>query len=310
MDRIDSMRMLVAAVDQGSLAAAARSMRQSAARATRLIAALEAHVGTPLLHRTTRALKLSDAGALYVETCRRVLADLDEADRQAAGEHVAVRGTLTLTAPVVAGTRVLLPIVDAFLDRCPDVSARLLLIDRVANLIDEGIDVALRIAHLPDSGMVAVRVGETREVVCAAPAYLARARRIERPEDLADHPAITLAQSRLSETWQFAPSSKGGRAQSIKLRPRLVVNTIDAAIATATAGHGVARLLSYQLADAVQNGALQPILREHEPEPLPIHLVASRASLASAKVRAFIDFAGPRLRSRFAAIDQTLAPAT
>lgn len=301
------MRMLVAAIDQGSLAAAARSMQQSAARATRLIAALEAHVGTPLLHRTTRALKLSEAGAMYVETCRRVLAELDEADQRASGEHGDVRGTLTLTAPVVAGTRVLLPILDAFLDQFSKVSARMVLIDRVANLVDEGIDAALRIAHLPDSSLVAVRVGETGEVVCAAPRYLARAARIDRPADLARHPAILLAQSRLGETWRFAPASPGRRAQSVVLRPRLVVSTIDAALESAIAGHGVARLLSYQVADAIREGRLVAILREHEPGALPVHLVAPRSSLASAKVRAFMDFATPRLRARFAAIEKSMA---
>lgn len=302
MDRLAAMRMFVTAIDQGSLAAAARSEGASPTKATRLIAALEEHVGTPLLHRTTRSLRPTEIGEHYADSCRRALAEIDEADRRVSGDHGTPRGALTLTAPVMAGTHILLPILDDFLDQYPAVSARLVLIDRVANLVDEGIDIALRIAHLPDSSMVAVRIGETREVVCAAPAYLARAPRIEQPCDLGSHPAITLAQSRRTDLWQFAPPRRGKRAQSVTLRPRLTVNTIDAAIATAIAGHGVARLLSYQVADAVSAGKLVVILQDHETQPRPIHLITPRANLASTKVRALMDHAAPRLRARFAAI--------
>ena len=310
IDRLTAMRTLVSAVDLGSLAAAARALRLSPAKATRLIAALEAQVGTPLLHRTTRRLRLSEAGEHYVEACRRALSEIDEADRRAIGDHGMVRGKLTLTAPIAAGTQILLPILDEFLDAHAQLAARVVLIDRVADLIDEGIDIALRIAHLPDSSLVAVRVGEIREIICAAPAYLEEAPRIDHPGDLRAHPAITLSQAGEGNVWKFPPANKGGRLQSVSLRPRLTVNTVDAALATTIAGNGVARLFSYQVADAIAGGKLVAILREHEPPPRPIHLVAPRANLASAKVRAIMDFAAPRLRERFKAIASTLGTET
>lgn len=298
IDRIAAMRMLVGAVDQGSLVAAARALRLSPAKGTRLIAALEAHVGTPLLHRTTRRLRLSEAGEHYVDACRRALAEIDEADRRAAGDHGEVRGALTLTAPVAAGTHILLPILDAFLDAHPAVRAQLMLIDRVTDLVDEGIDIALRIAHLPDSSLIAVRVGETRLVTCAAPSYLANARPIGRPADLAEHPAILLAQARTREIWQFAVTGSA-RTLSIAVRPRLIVNTIGAAVESIVAGHGVGRLLSYQVAEAVREGKLARLLPEYDHAPVPVHLVAPRTTLSAAKTRAFLDMAAPLLRARF-----------
>ncbi len=299
IDRLSAMRVLVSAVDRGSLAAAARVLRLSPAKASRLIAALEAQVGTTLLHRTTRRLRLSEAGVDYAEACRRVLADIDEADRRAAGEHGSVRGTLTLTAPVAAGTRILLPILDIFLDTHPEVRARLMLVDRLADLVDEGIDIALRIAHLPDSSLIAVRVGETRLITCAAPSYLARMRPIERPADLADQAAILLAQSRMGETWQYAA---GERPETVAVRPRLVVNSIDAAFESIVAGHGVGRLLSYQVAEAIHDGRLTRLLPDFEPTAVPVHLVAPRSALSAAKTRSFLDLAAPLLRERFASI--------
>jgi DNA-binding transcriptional LysR family regulator len=187
MDRIDAMKVFVSAVDEGSLAGAGRRLGRSPAAVSRAIAFLEQHVGAELLHRTTRSLKLSEAGERYAAACRRVLAELEEADIVAGGERSAPRGTLTLTAPVITGEDVLRPVLDAFMSEYPTVSARLYLLDRPVNLIDEGIDVALRIAHLADSSFVAIRLGEVRRVIAASPAYLARHPVIDEPADLAKH---------------------------------------------------------------------------------------------------------------------------
>jgi DNA-binding transcriptional LysR family regulator len=205
MDRIDAMKVFVAALDEGSLAAAGRKLGRSPAAVSRAVAFLEGHVGVPLLHRTTRSIKLSEAGERYAAACRRMLTDLEEADILAAGERSAPRGTLTLTAPVTSGEEVLRPILDAFLDAYPTVSAKLYLLDRPVNLIDEGIDLALRIAHLPDSSMVAVRVGEVRRIVVAAPSYLAKHPRIDEPGDLAKQQIIAMNNSGAG-SWSFPPA--------------------------------------------------------------------------------------------------------
>ena len=293
------MRVFVAALDQGSLAAAGRKLRRSPAAVTRAIAALEAHVGVKLMHRTTRALTLTEAGERYAASCRRVLNDLDEADLQAAGERSAPRGVLTVTAPLIAGARILRPIVDDFLDTQPAVQVRLLLLDRVVNLVDEGIDAALRIAHLPDSSQVAVKVGAVRWVVCASPDYLARGKPIKEPGDLAGHNAIALGQLLHGDVWTF--HGKDGKARSVRVASRLSVNTIDAALGSAIEGHGVARALSYQVHEELRGGRLKRLLQDFEPPPQPVHIVVPEGRLAVAKVRAFVDFAVPKLKAAFAA---------
>ena len=192
MDRIDAMKVFVAAIDEGSLTGAGRKLGRSPTAVSRAIAFLEQHVGAQLLHRTTRSIRLSEAGARYATACRRMLTDLDEADMLAAGERSAPRGMLTLTAPVAAGEDILAPVIDAFLEAYPCVSVRLLLLDRLANLIDEGIDVALRISHLADSNFAALRLGQVRRVVAASPRYLATHPRIEEPGELAKHQIIAM----------------------------------------------------------------------------------------------------------------------
>jgi DNA-binding transcriptional LysR family regulator len=205
MDRIDAMKVLVSAVDEGSLAGAGRRLRKSPAAVSRAIAFLETHVGAELLHRTTRSLKLSEAGERYVAACRRVLVDLEEADIVAGSERSAPRGTLTLTAPIITGEDILRSILDAFMNEYQAVSARLYLLDRPVNLIDEGIDVALRIAHLADSNFVAVRVGEVRRIVAASPGYLARHPVIREPADLSKHQIIAMTHFGL-DSWSFPPA--------------------------------------------------------------------------------------------------------
>ena len=298
MDRIDAMKVFVVALDEGSLAGAGRKLGRSPAAVSRAIAFLEAHVGAELLHRTTRSIRLSEAGERYAAACRRVLAELDEADNVAGGERAAPRGTLTLSAPVISGEMVLRPILDAFLDAYPTVSARLMLVDRAVNLIDEGVDVALRIGELADSSMVATRIGEVRRVVVAAPRYLKQNPRIEEPGDLAKHQIITMAH--LPNSWTFPPLAGSSVPRSVQLTPRLVTNSIRGAVASAAGGRGVALFFSYQVSEQVQNGELEIVLAGHEPAALPVHVITPQGRLSVPKVRAFLDFAVPRLRSHFA----------
>jgi DNA-binding transcriptional LysR family regulator len=298
MDRIDAMKVFVAAVDEGSLAGAGRRLRRSPAAVSRAIAFLEAHVGAELLHRTTRSLKLSEAGERYVAACRRVLVELEEADISAGSERSAPRGTLTLTAPVITGEDVLRPVLDAFMNEYPTVSARLYLLDRQVNLIDEGIDVALRIAHLADSSFVAVRLGEVRRVVAASPGYLARHPVIAKPDDLAKHQIIAMTHFGL-DSWSFPPLQGSSVPRAVQFTPRLVVNTVRGAVASAAEGHGVTRLFSYHIADEIRQGRLQILLGKDEHPPLPAHLLAPQGRFSVPKVRAFVDFAVPRLKRYF-----------
>ena len=298
MDRIDAMKVFVSAVDEGSLAGAGRRLGRSPAAVSRAIAFLEAHVGAELLHRTTRSLKLSEAGERYAAACRRVLVDLEEADIVAAGERSAPRGTLTLTAPVITGEDVLRPVLDAFMNEHPTVSVKLYLLDRPVNLIDEGIDVALRIAHLADSSAVAIRLGEVRRVIAASPAYLARHPVIDEPADLSKHQIIAMTHFG-QDSWSFPPAQGSSVPRAVPFAPRLVVNTVRAAVASAAEGHGVTRLFSYHISDEIREGRLQILLGKDEYPPLPAHLLAPQGRFSVPKVRAFVDFAVPRLKRYF-----------
>ncbi|MCP1933156.1 LysR family transcriptional regulator [Bradyrhizobium elkanii] len=292
MDRIDAMKVFVAAVDEGSLAGAGRKLRRSPAAVSRAIAFLEHHVGAELLHRTTRSLKLSDAGQRYAAACRRILTELEEADISAGGERSVPRGTLTVTAPVVVGEDVLRPVLDAFMADYPAVSVRLVMLDRTVNLIDEGIDVALRIAHLTDSNFIAIKLGEVRRVVAASPGYLAQHPLISEPADLAKHQIIAMTHFGL-DSWSFPPAAKSKIARAVQFTPRLVVNTVRAAVASASEGHGVTRLFSYHIADEIRDGRLRILLVKDEHPPLPVHLLAPQGRFA------FVDFATPRLKRYF-----------
>jgi DNA-binding transcriptional LysR family regulator len=300
MDRIDAMKVFIATLDEGSLAGAGRLLKKSPAAVSRAIAFLEAHVGVELLHRTTRAIRLSEAGERYAVACRRVLTELEEAEIVAVGEKAAPRGTLTLSAPPVSGEDLLRPIVDEFLDSYPLVSARLLLLDRPVNLIEEGVDVALRVGQLPDSSLIATRVGgEVRRVLVASPAYLEGRSRIAEPSDLAEHDIIAFTNFGL-DSWSFAPAGGGSIPRTVQFVPRLTVNSVRGAMASAIHGRGLTRLYSYHVAEAVAAGRLKVVLADAESPPLPVHLLAPRGRASVPKVRAFMDFAAPRLRAEFA----------
>jgi DNA-binding transcriptional LysR family regulator len=294
------MRVFVTALDEGSLAAAGRRLKRSPAAVSRAIAFLEQQVGAELLHRTTRSIKLSEIGERYAAACRRVLVDLEEADTVAAGEHTVPKGTLTLTAPPISGEEILRPIIDAYLDAFPAVSVNLILLDRHANLVDEGVDIALRVAELPDSSMLAVRVGgDVKRVVVASPRYLAQHPRIAEPADLAKHHIVTTTHFG-HDSWVFPPAAGGSIPRAVHFTPRLVVNSVRAALAAAVDGHGVTRLYTYHVAERVQDGSLKLLLRDAEPAAMPVHLVTPQGRTSAPKVRAFLDFAVPRLRAEFA----------
>jgi DNA-binding transcriptional LysR family regulator len=299
MDRIDAMKVFVTALDEGSLAAAGRKLGRSPAAVSRAMAYLEGRVGVPLLHRSTRASKLSDVGARYADICRRLLTALDEADTLVASAKSVPSGTLAIAAPVLTGEEVLRPILDDFLDAFPTVSAKLSVVDRPVNLIDEGVDAALRIGNLPDSSMVAVRVGEVRQVIVASPTYLREYPAIETPGDLATHRIITFFHAGLA-AWTFPPPDCSTIPRSVPITPRFVVNSARAAIASAMEGRGATRLYSYQVADLVRASRLEIVLKSHEYPPLPVHLIMPEGRIAVPKVRAFVDFVVPRLRSQFA----------
>jgi DNA-binding transcriptional LysR family regulator len=299
MDRIEAINVFLTALDEGSLAAASRRLKRSPAAISRAIAFLEAHVGAELLHRTTRSMVLSEAGGRYAIACRRILAELDEAEALVGGEHAVPRGILSISAPPISGEDVLRPILDDFLDAYPLVSARLLLSDHPVNLIDEGIDVAMRIAELPDSSLIATRIGtEVRRVVVGSPGYLSNRPRITEPADLATHEIIAFTNFGI-DSWSFAPAVGTKVSRVVYFRPRITVNTVRAARASAIRGRGLTRLYSYHIAEAVQCGELRVVLADAEHPPVPVHLLTPNGRISVPKVRTFIDFAAPRLRSVF-----------
>jgi DNA-binding transcriptional LysR family regulator len=298
MDRLESMSLLLAAVDAGSLSAAARRLRVPLATVSRKVSDLEAHLGTRLLNRTSRRLTLTAAGDGYVAACRRILEEVDEAERAAAGEYSAPRGELIVAAPIVFGRLHVLPVVIDFLNAHAEIAIRLTLADHNVNLLDEHVDVAVRIGALPDSSLVATRLGAIRRVVCASPGYFA-ARGVPRtPADLAAHDCIDFA-GVSGAAWRFT----GRKAESaVAVRARLVVNTAEAAVDAAIAGLGITRVLAYQAAPALHAGTLALALTDVEPEPSPVHLVHAGGRLLPQKLRAFRDFAAPRIKARLAEI--------
>lgn len=300
MDQLESMRVFVAVADAQSFAGAARLLKCSPAAVTRAVAALEAHLGARLLHRTTRSLRMSEAGERYVADCRRLLGQLNEADAVASGAHVEPQGYLTVTAPVLFGRIHIAPLMLDFLKAHPRVQAKAFFVDRVVHLIDEGMDVALRIAHLPDSSLSAIKVGTVRRVVVASPDYLAQHGEPLSPDELGQHDAIGISTSGGPFTpWQFARPDDPRRELRLAPSPRVqcTVNSSEVGILAARAGHGLARAISYQVAEHVASGHLRIVLAAHEPAPVPVHLVHPEGRHAAAKVRAFIDFAVARLRA-------------
>jgi DNA-binding transcriptional LysR family regulator len=303
MDRTDGIAVFVEVADHGSFAEAARRLGRSPAAVTRAVAELEARLGVRLLTRTTRAVSTTEAGERFLGGAKRVLADLDEIERAAAGEGTAPRGELRLTAPILFGRLHVLPIVTEFLDRFPDVRVALTLIDRPVDLVEEGLDVAVRIGALAESSAVATRVGAVRRIVVASPDYLAQRGTPQVPADLQAHAVVAFSGIAGVEHWVFREAA--GDA-SVAIRPRLVVTTAEAAIDAAKAGFGITRVLSYQAAEDVARGSLLRVLPAYEGDDVPIHLVYPGGRHPPPKLRAFLDFTMPRLRRRCGAIERAV----
>ena len=298
MDRLNSMAVLVAAVDAGSLSAAARRLGRPLTTVSRRISDLEEHLGTRLLNRTSRRLSLTDAGRSYVAACQRILEEVREAERAATGEYSTPRGRLTVTAPIVFGRLHVLPVIADFLAAFPEIDLRLVLADGILNLSEERIDLAVRIGDLPDSSLIAARVGEIRRVICGSPAYLSARGRPTGPGDLGRHDCVTFEGFTAPEAWTLGA---GRSAVSVPIRSRLVVNTAEAAVDAAISGVGLTRVLSYQVARAVAERRLAVVLEDFEPPPVPVSLVYGGGRLLPLKLRAFLDFAAPRLKACLAA---------
>ena len=295
MDRLEAMSAFLAAVEAGSLSGASRKLGMPLATVSRKVSELETHLRTRLVTRTSRRLILTDAGRSYVAACKRILDDVREAERAAAGEYSAPRGELIITAPIVFGRLHVLPVLLEFLNTYPEIDVRLTLADRVVNLQEDHVDLAVRIGELPDSSLVAMRVGSIGRVVCGSPAYFAERGTPKRPNELSKHDCITFNGLTSPEAWIF-PSGKGNI--SVAVHSRLIVNTAEAAIDAAITGLGITRVLSYQVADALRTGALLLALREFEPPPVPVSLVHAGQGRLALKLRAILDFAAPRLKAR------------
>ncbi|HEY4164854.1 MAG TPA: LysR family transcriptional regulator [Dongiaceae bacterium] len=292
MDRWQAMKVFVKVAETGGFAEAGRKLHMSPPAVTRAIIALEETIGSKLLVRTTRSVKLTEAGTRYFEDCRRILSDIAEAEASAAGSYATPTGSLTVSAPVLFGQIYVMPVLIGYLDRYPAVTGRALLLDRIVNIVEEGIDVAVRIGHLPDSGNIAVRVGQVRRVVCGAPVYFEKHGMPKVPGDLASHNLVAPTSAWTSMEWRFGRDQK----TSVTVHPRLYCNTNEAAISAAISGWGLTRVLSYQIGPALADGRLIGILTDFEEEPLPIHVVHREGRQVSAKVRSFVDFAAEQLR--------------
>ncbi|WP_448681615.1 LysR family transcriptional regulator [Pseudomonas nicosulfuronedens] len=294
MDRFQEMTVLLAVAEAGSFAAGAKQLGLSPPSVTRAIAALEQRLGTLLLARSTRSVRLTEAGQRYVEDCRRILQELEEAEELASGSALRPRGNLTVTAPVLFGELYLIPLIASYLEAHGEVSVNALLVDRVANMLDEGIDVAVRIGRLPEGSLTALKVGEIRPVVCASPGFLDRHGRPRHPDELLGAPVVMATTSVLLTDWQFV-TPEG----PLTLRPpsRFAVSSNNAAIHAARLGWGFTRVLSYQAAEAVARGELEIVLGEFSTAPLPIHLLYQDATRLPAKVRSFVTHCAERLRA-------------
>lgn len=293
MDRWQAMKVFVKVGEAESFAGAARQLHMSPPAVTRVVSALEEVIGARLLTRTTRSVRLTEAGERYLADCQRLLAELAEAEASAAGSYGRPTGTLTVTAPAMFGSLFILPLMTEFLDLYPEVIGRSHFVDRIVNLVDEGIDIAIRIGHLPDSGFAATRVGAVRRVVCGSPAYFEKHGIPITSADLGSHRIIAATSAWASLEWHFGTRQK----TTARINPRLSCSTNEAAILAAVQGWGLTRVLSYQVAAQLEAGTLQTVLSDQEEEPLPVHIVHPDGRYASAKVRSFVDFAVTRLRA-------------
>lgn len=293
MDRLHLMTVFVAVAEAESFAGGARRLGMSPPAVTRAIAALEGRLGAKLLNRTTRFVRTTEAGQRYLDDARRIIAEVDEAGEAAAGINAEPRGHLAITAPVMFGRLFVLPVIVEFLQRYPAVEVSALFLDRMVNLLEEGLDVGVRIGELPDSSMKAIRAGYVRRVMCASPKYLDKYGIPDSPTELPEHSVIAASGVSPTHQWRFG---RGSKSTTVRVKPRLTVTTNDAAIEAAVRGFGIARLLSYQIFPYLSEGQLQILLSEYEPASMPIHVLHREGRYASAKVRSFVDLIAVRLR--------------
>jgi DNA-binding transcriptional LysR family regulator len=297
MDRLEAMSIVLAVAEAGSLSAAARRLNTPVATASRKISELEEHLRAKLFDRSARKLTLTDSGLSYVAALKRILADLSEADRAASGEYAAPTGELIVTAPTTLFRVQLIPILAEFLHAYPDIDVRLLLVDRMLSLPEDHVDVALRVGVLPDSRLIALRIGAIRRIVCASPTYLEARGTPKTPDDLARHDCIVYEGFLGPEVWKFA---RDGTDLAVTVRPRLVVSNLEAACDAARAGVGLARPFSHQVKASLDEGTLTRVLDAFQPANLPVNLVYAAGRFMPIKLRAFLDFAAPRLKAQLA----------
>lgn len=295
MDRLDAMAVLLKVVEEGSLSAGARRLNTSLPTISRKVAELERYLGTQLLIRTARRVELTEAGEVYVQASRRIMEQVEEAERTAAGEYVAPRGELTVTAPVMFGRKHVLPVASDFLEAHPDITLKLYLADKNVSIAEEHVHVAVRIGELTDNSFMATRVASVTRTVCASPAYLERFGRPSTPDQLEGHATVVIGGFAEAQRWTF---EHDGATIPIDLRPRVTVNTPEAALDATLAGLGIGRLLSYQAVDEIRAGLLTPLLQEFAPPAMPVSLVYPSQGMLPAKVRAFLNWMAPRLRAR------------
>mgnify|MGYP001494481722 CR=1 FL=1 len=293
MDRLHELEVFVAVAEAGSFAKAGRRLRLSPPAVTRAISALEDRLGARVFNRTTRSLTITDVGQRFLESARRILVDLDTAEKEAVGETAIPQGHLTITASVTFGRSVLAPVVCSFLSLHPRLTASAVLLDRILNLVEDGIDVAVRIGPLPDSNLIAKRIGAVHRVLVASPDYLARRGTPASPAELKLHSVIVFTGLMPNREWRF---SNEQNPNSVTINPTFEINDAAAAIGAAEMGHGITNALSYMVRDQIREGKLTTILDHYTPPPRPVHLVYSQTRLVAPKIRAFVDFAAPRLR--------------
>jgi DNA-binding transcriptional LysR family regulator len=294
LDRFNELKVFVSVAENGGFAKAAARLRSSPPAVTRTVAALEQRVGVQLFNRTTRMVSMTEAGRRFLEHARRILTDLDVAESELAGESTMPSGHLTITSPVTMGRMMLPSIVTDFLHAHPHVTAKVLLFDRITNLIEEGIDVGLRVGQLPDSSLIARQVGEVGRILVASPAYLSKHGRPKDPTDLKRHSMIAFTGLLPSREWVFGEAKT---ARRITLKPRFEINDAAAAIAAAEGGGGITIALSYMVARQIGERRLQQVLGSFAPSAVPVQLVYPESRLVAPKVRAFVDYAAPKLRS-------------
>jgi DNA-binding transcriptional LysR family regulator len=297
MDRLEAMSIIIAVTETGSISAAARRLKSPVATVSRKVAELESRLEAQLFQRTSRRMTLTDAGRSYIEACKRIIEQVDDAEREVSGEYRLPKGELAVTTPWGLGHTHLLPLAVEFLQAYPDISLRLMLTDRIVNMVEENIDIAIRVGVQPDSGMIATRIGSIRIVVCGSPTYFKARGEPKQLRDLADHECITIDDHGTPANWKFVRSS---RARIAPIKSRLCVNTSEAAVLAAIEDSGLARVMSYKMDGAKRAGKLAIVLEEFEPEPLPVHIIYAPRKPVPLKFRAFINFMMPRLKDRLA----------